>query len=255
VRAIILAAGRGSRLGETGRPHPKCLTWLGGRRLLDFQRDALSRNGLHEKILLTGFAAKRLRLMAGETRIHNLDWARSGPVGSLSCVPRNILREGFLLVYADCVFHPDHVRALLASSAPLAMTYDCDWYALWSLRMRDVLGDAERFRLDGEHVNLIGGRAQTLGEIQGQFTGLVKVTAAAWPAIENVLDHASAEAIAKWDTTTMLARLIAQGQEIRGVPIHGRWLELDSRQDLAHYRQRLRQSQRWSHDWRIDTPA
>lgn len=255
MRAVILAAGRGSRLGAAGPARPKCLTWLGGARLLDFQRHALDTCGLRERILVGGFAARRLRPLTGETLIVNRQWAQSGPIASLLCVPRDILRQGVVLVYGDCVFHADHPRALLAHPAPLVMTCDQHWHALWSLRMRDVLADAENLRLDRDRVTAIGGRAARIGDIQGQFTGLLKIDAGAWPAVEAVMDGCTQETLRRLDTTALLSLLIAAGERLHAVPVHGRWLELDTRRDLARYRARLRQRLPWSHDWRRDIPA
>ncbi len=254
MRAVILAAGRGSRLGIASRPRPKCLTWLGGARLLDFQREALDRCGLHEHILVAGFAARRLHALANECIVVNHDWASSGPIRSLLTVPRNLLRAGVVLVYGDCVFHADHVRALLDHPAALAMTCDEDWHALWSLRMRDVLSDAEALRRDDHRILAIGGRAARIEDIQGQFTGLLKLDAGIWPALEAVLDACAPEMLSRLDTTALLSLLIQAGQTLHAVPIRGRWLELDTRSDLARYRARLRQRLPWSHDWRREIP-
>ncbi len=255
MRAVILAAGRGSRLGVRAQGRPKCLTWLGGGRLLDFQRAALERCGLRQRIIVGGFASRRIRVIGEETKFVNQDWARTGPVRSLLTVPRELLREGILLVYGDCVFHADHLRALLDHPAPLAITCDLQWQRLWSLRMRDVLSDAECLQLDQDRVVAIGGRAGSIDAIQGQFTGLLKMDAASWPAVESVIQGCAADTLQRLDTTALLSRLIAAGQAVIAVPIQGRWLELDTQRDLSSYRARLRQRDPWSHDWRLDAPA
>jgi choline kinase len=55
MKAIILAAGQGSRLGHLTDDRPKCLIEFGGRSLLDRQLDALARNGIDEAVVVTGF--------------------------------------------------------------------------------------------------------------------------------------------------------------------------------------------------------
>jgi choline kinase len=255
MRAVILTAGRGSRLGNDRRARPKCLTWLGGARLIDFQRAALNACGLTDRIIVGGFAARQLRPQPGESLIVNQAWTGCGPIQSLLCVPREQLRAGIVMVYGDCVFHADHLRALLAHPAPLAMTCDDDWQKLWSLRMRDVLSDAENLRREGNRVIAIGGRAASIGDIQGQFTGLLKIDANAWPAVEKVLDDCTADALRRLDTTALLSLMIAAGVSLHAVPVQGRWLELDTRRDLAVFRERLRRRLPWSHDWRRDLPA
>ena len=55
MKAIILAAGQGSRLGHLTDDRPKCLIEFGGRTLLDWQLDMLEANGVGEAVVVTGF--------------------------------------------------------------------------------------------------------------------------------------------------------------------------------------------------------
>ena len=55
MKAIILSAGQGSRLGHLVDERPKCLIEFSGRTLLDRQLDTLEANGVHEVVVVTGF--------------------------------------------------------------------------------------------------------------------------------------------------------------------------------------------------------
>ncbi len=55
MKAIILAAGQGSRLGHLVDDRPKCLIDFNGRSLLDRQLDTLAANGVAEAVVVTGF--------------------------------------------------------------------------------------------------------------------------------------------------------------------------------------------------------
>jgi choline kinase len=55
MKAIILSAGQGSRLGHLVDDRPKCLIDFGGRTLLDRQLDTLAANGIDEVVVVTGF--------------------------------------------------------------------------------------------------------------------------------------------------------------------------------------------------------
>ena len=55
MKAIILSAGQGSRLGHLVDDRPKCLIEFNGRSLLDRQLDALEACGVHEAVVVTGF--------------------------------------------------------------------------------------------------------------------------------------------------------------------------------------------------------
>ena len=55
MKAIILSAGQGSRLGHLVDDKPKCLIDFNGRSLLDRQLDTLEACGIHEAVVVTGF--------------------------------------------------------------------------------------------------------------------------------------------------------------------------------------------------------
>lgn len=55
MKAIILSAGQGSRLGHLVDNGPKCLIEFNGGTLLDRQLDTLEANGVHEAVVVTGF--------------------------------------------------------------------------------------------------------------------------------------------------------------------------------------------------------
>lgn len=55
MKAIILSAGQGSRLGHLVDDRPKCLIAFAGRSLLDRQLDTLAANGVEEAVVVTGF--------------------------------------------------------------------------------------------------------------------------------------------------------------------------------------------------------
>ncbi len=63
MKAIILSAGQGSRLGHLTDDRPKCLIEFAGRSLLDRQLDALAANGIEEAVVVTGFRDDQIEAM------------------------------------------------------------------------------------------------------------------------------------------------------------------------------------------------
>ena len=55
MKAFILSAGQGSRLGHLVDDRPKCLIDFNGRSLLDRQLDTLAANGVDEAVVVSGF--------------------------------------------------------------------------------------------------------------------------------------------------------------------------------------------------------
>lgn len=248
MHAVILAAGRGSRMGRLTRTRPKAMLRLAGRSLLDWQRAALSAAGVDAVTVVTGHAHEAIGA-DGCRIVHNAAWAESGPIASLRCTNPAALGD-FLAVYGDGVFHPSFAKMLAASNADVAITVDRQWHALWRRRFDDVLADAESLRhADGRLVE-IGRRVDDVAAIEAQFTGLVRWSAAGWRAAERVIAALPAERQQRIDTTSLLAGLVEAGVAIETISLDGRWCEIDSARDLALYRYLAHRCPGWSHDWR-----
>jgi choline kinase len=253
VRAIVLAAGRGSRLGALGNDRPKCLTSLAGETLLAWQRHALRAAGIEDVLVVRGYRADLLP-GDGYTVVDNPRWANTNMVGSL-CQAATALRAGPCLVaYADIVYHPDVIGALRDAPGDLAITFDRRWESLWRERFGDPLVDAETFALQGAWLAAIGGRPQRLEDVQGQYMGLLRFTPRGWSELEAILEAQPPTRRDQLDMTSLLALHLAAGGAIRAVGVDGRWCEVDSADDLRLYEERVRQVDAglgaWSHDWR-----
>lgn len=250
MKAIILAAGRGSRLGQATRERPKCLVELCGRPLLSWQLDALRQGGVEELAVVTGYQSEVLEQAArpwSANFFHNPDWATTTMVHSL-CAASPWLEAGPCLVsYSDIVYRPDIVRALSQCEAELCISCDLRWRSLWELRFDDPLEDAENCRLDEQgRLQAIGGRARSLDDIQAQYMGLLKFTPASWARFRAAIPAPDQPSL---DMTALLSRLLEQGQPVQAVSIEGGWCEVDSQVDLDRYQKAIAEN-RFTHDWR-----
>lgn len=230
MRAVILAAGRGSRMGGLTEDRPKCLLRVGGRSLLDRQLRALRQAGVREIGIVTGW---RHEAFAGSdvTLFHNPCWADSTMVESLAAAGTWLTKDVVLVAYGDIVFSPAAVRRLSAA-AGLAIAYDPGWEELWRRRFAHPLHDAETFVLDGAgHLLDIGGAPAGLTEVQGQYMGLLRFTPAAWSLVRQV--RARDPRIARRDMTGLLRHLVREGlMAVTAVAAPEPWCEFDQPSDL-----------------------
>lgn len=236
MKAIILAAGRGSRLGPLTENNPKCLVRLAGRPLLEWQIDALRRTGISEIAIVTGYRADLLEGFA-QTIFHNPRWTDTNMVRSLA-MAAPWLRSGSCIVsYSDIFYSADTVRSLMqGEKAAISISYDPDWRRLWEARFDDPLSDAESFKLgSGKSVIEIGGRAERIEEIEGQYMGLSRFSPTGWASVETLLGAMPEEVGDKLDMTGLLSSLISMGLKLRAVPCVGPWGEVDDADDLAFY--------------------
>lgn len=253
MHAIILAAGRGSRMGDLTATKPKCLTVLAGRPLLAWQLAALRSAGM-QSITVVGGYRKDLLASTDYHLLENPDWAVTNMLATLRCASALLRRTPCLVSYGDILYRPDRVEKLATVDADIAISYDTHWESLWRARFEDPLADAETFRQDNGWLTTIGERAERISDIEGQYVGLLKFTQRGWAQVEQVLSTLALEVQRRSDMTSLLRILLSRGIGIRCVPGPGAWCEVDDSADLHLYARLLDASDKasdpWDHDWR-----
>ncbi len=238
MKGLILAAGRGSRMGVLTNDQPKCMTVLGGKALVEHQVNALSGGGIEELGLVRGYLAETFKLPL--TYFDNPRWSETNMVGSLICAEQWLQADDCVVSYSDIVYGADSIRRLLAATGDIVITYDPQWRALWELRFADPLADAETFRLgnDGQLLE-IGARAANISEIEGQYMGLLRFTPRGWRSVSDLLAKLESAERDRLDMTSLLQSLLATGVVINTVAIAEPWYEVDSESDLQLYQERF----------------
>jgi len=251
MKGIILAAGRGSRMGPLTDERPKCLTELAGRTLLEWQIEAMRKAGVRGVLIVGGYQQAHLEGYGCEV-IANPRWDQTNMVASLMCAAKVLEQETCIVSYSDIVYHPDAVQRLAGLNAEIAISYDSRWRELWEARFDDPLGDAETFREHNGRLTDIGRKTSDISDICGQYMGLLKFSPVGWERTVRLIGTHDGSTIDRLDMTTLLQKLIGENIAIRVVEVEGRWCEVDTEQDLDLYVARVRseQSKAWSHDWR-----
>jgi histidinol-phosphate aminotransferase len=157
-RAIVLAAGTGSRL-VSGEAYPKPMKLVSGVPLLVRILRSLQAEGIREAVVVTGHMGEQIRrallaepsLALSLTFVENTLYAKKNGVSLLAA--RDHVVEGTLLTMADHLYSPEIVRRLRALDMPrgssaLATDYDID-------RCFD-LDDATKVRIENGRIVDIG---------------------------------------------------------------------------------------------------
>ena len=235
-KAIILAAGRGSRMKEMTTAKPKCLTRLHGRPLLEYQISALKEAGITDIAVVTGYMREAL-LSYDLVEFHNPRWAETNMVSSLCCARDWLMNEECIVSYSDIFYTSAAVTALLTNNDDISLTYDPNWLNLWRQRFSDPLSDAESFKLDDElYLTEIGNKTTDAALIQGQYMGLLKFSPVGWKQVEMYRADLPAMMQDNMHMTGTLNAMIQQNNiKVRAFPYEGHWGEIDSPEDLACY--------------------
>lgn len=125
MKALILCAGRGTRLRPHTEDTPKALVPLAGKPILEYELDAI-RGRVDEVVIVTGYLDEQLREHLGErcTFVHNSDFATTNSLYSMLLAREHIDGSPFILFNGDLVVDPGVVHALLDHASPTASLVD-----------------------------------------------------------------------------------------------------------------------------------
>jgi choline kinase len=215
---------------------PKGLVELRGKALLDWQLLALQEAGIEETAIITGYR-RELFAERGLREFHNPRWAETNMVSSLACAEEWLSTETCIVSYSDIFYDTQAVKLLMESQTALAVTYDPNWLELWRRRFADPLVDAETFRLNSDDTLAeIGGKPNSIEEVQGQYMGLLRFMPTAWMEIRRILDRLPRSECDRMHMTGTLQKVIEVGNvPVAAIPYFGEWGEVDSGEDLAMY--------------------
>lgn len=240
MKAIILAAGRGSRMGELTQNSPKCLVKLAGKPLLDYQINSIIQAGISEIAVVCGYMKDKIQDSRISMKFENINWNSTNMVRSLMCASEWLKQYDCIISYSDIFYDSSAIQSLLSNKSDIAITYDINFKTLWSARFENPLADLESFRLDKQSDLIeIGLRANSLDEIEGQYMGLLKITRRGWHHISNTLAKFSESELDKLDMTTLLRTLISNQIRVHAVPYSDAWGEVDNSDDLKLYCEKI----------------
>ena len=118
MKALILAAGRGSRFREMTKNRPKALIPVAGVPLLGRVLQGLKEAGVQEVWIVTGYKAEMIKKEFGNNYnglkinyIYAPNWEKGNLYSLLAA--QGIFKTRFLLCMCDHVFEPDLVKKLL----------------------------------------------------------------------------------------------------------------------------------------------
>ena len=223
MKAIILAAGKGTRL-DGAAVKPKCLVDVGGSTLLHRQIDTLRSLGVRKIVVVVGFGADSIREECDDeiSFVENNVFAETSSLYSL-WLAREHLSDGFLVLNSDVLFHPQMLADLLeCDHADALLISDSD---------PDPLGDEEmKIKMRDRFVIDISKQMDPL-EADGENVGIVKFSAAGAKALVEYMNALiGAGELKHWAPRAFLE--FARNHPLYALSTGGLpWIEIDFPQD------------------------
>lgn len=234
MKAIILAAGRGSRLGHLTDSAPKCLLKIDGVTLLDRQLRIFGELGIENIAIVTGYKREHFDCYKLK-EFYNENWQNTNMVYSLEQADEWLTMDDCIVSYSDIFYDASAIELLIDCKNDIAITYDKNWLQLWSNRFENPLEDAESFALDKD-CNLadIGKRSDRTDSIQGQYMGLLKFTPKGWNIFKEHISELEFNMKSKISMTEALSLIVTSKIiPVRAIEYDGVWGEIDTINDFS----------------------
>ena len=241
-RALILAAGQGTRLRPLTNDKPKCLVPLLNVSLLERQTHVLKKCGITEIHVAAGYRAEQIETLGYPITI-NSNFATTNMVETLFSARHFLKKTGDLIIaYGDIVYQKENLEKLLCCDEEIALMIDKNWRPYWELRLENPLEDAETLILNSEgYILALGKKPDSYADIQGQYTGLIKLRENKkqdFIDFYEKLDRSylyDGKDFHNMYMTSFLQLLIDAGWKVKAVEVKNGWLEVDSVNDLKLY--------------------
>ena len=231
MKALILAAGLGTRLAPITNELPKSLVPVNGKPILVKQIENLHENNVTDITIVSGYKADIL-----EKKIHDIwpeikivesaDYANtnnmySAYLGMKAMFPNNIY-EPFLMMNADVFYDESVISALLKDSSLNAIVVEMDRYLEESMKVVEINGRIAKIS-----------KQISEDEALGTSIDVYKLSAEGGEKLfKHCVDYIeNRKELKLWSEVALNDTL--EDVEFYACPLQGRWLEIDNHDDLA----------------------
>ncbi len=227
MKALILAAGLGTRLAPITDNCPKSLVQVNGKPILMKQIENLHENGITDITIISGYKSEILENVVYEKYpeikiIHSIDYMTTNNMYSAYLAKDVMSGKGFLMMNADVFYDASVIRSLVAFSASNAIVTDIGNYLEESMKVVEQ---------DGRLISI--SKSITKEDALGASIDVYKFSAEASKAFFNKCEEyiVDKKELKLWSEVAI--NDILSEVEFKACPLEGRWLEIDNHDDLA----------------------
>jgi putative acetyltransferase len=235
LQLVILAAGRGVRLGKSAENKPKSLVTVDGVPYLELQLRAFDRFAFSRKIIVGGYGIAALRgLLDGNRRddwtlVENADFLRGNLYSLKAALP--FLSEDLFLFNADHYYALPTYRKIFAADSDLVAVFCDQDRALTDDDMKVKTSGPKNFS-DGR--SRVQAMSKTLPDFDGGYVGVTRVPKNLLPLYLDGVAATEREIGDKANVEHVIHWMAGRGGEIRVADTSGSWwTEIDTPEDLA----------------------
>lgn len=241
MKAIILAAGQGTRLKKYTENLPKGMLEIEGKTLIKRQIEIYRACNINDIIIVRGYASDKINY-ANVKYYENIDYVNTNMVESLMTA-RSEFTDDILVSYSDILFEKKMVLKMMEEKEDFAVAVDDNWKEYWMRRYGKIDFDTESLSIDeNDNIKELGLESPKIESIDARYIGLLKFSKNGLVKIKEILEKAykdfndkpwqqSGRTVRKAYMTDLLNALIENGERIRAVHFKNGWVEFDTNED------------------------
>jgi len=237
--AVVVAATRGSALGELTADRPKCMVEVRGKPLLTRLVNLLREGGVQRPTVVRGYKKDMVNLPMIDT-IDNDFFEATGQAASLACAADSITGE-CIIAHGDILFRQHYLDQLFAAKGDIVIAVDGQWAdrnVTADGSVRNFVKCSHPFDanfLQDETVKMESmSKDMSSNEASGEWIGLARVSPKGAAVIRDTLAAMKSDgSLQKSDLRDMFNRIASEGHDIHVNYVAGQWLDVD---DLADVR-------------------
>ena len=248
MKAIILAAGEGSRMGKLAQNIPKPLVMVNGKSIIERQLSILKQNKILDVIIVTGSHNEKFNFK-NVVYVNDLDHKKHDTLGSLMTA-RDYMNDEIIITYADQIFDEKIMESVNNFSGDIGIAVDLDWEKNYVNRDQHPKSEAENVLINGNEILEIRKNISECkkNEKIGECLGLMKLSRKGSKIFldkysELEISHQgkfhNASSLEKALISDMIQELIDSEINVEPIYVSGKWYEIDTPQDLEIARKLL----------------
>ena len=244
MKAIILAAGSGTRLKKYTENLPKGMLFFMGKTIIERQLEIYRNCGINDIVIVRGFAADKINY-PDVKYYNNENYAETNMVESLMTAKKEF-NDDVIVSYSDVLFEQKMLKKMMASDADFACAVDDNWKEYWQKRYGKIDFDTESLSIDGQdNITELGLENPPIDKISARYIGLLKFSAVGLKFIQDTMEKAytefenkswqqSGKTVRKAYMTDLLNAIIESGRKVKAIHFNNGWIEFDTNEDYEN---------------------
>ena len=248
MKAIILSAGYGSRLGDLTNELPKSLVDVNGKSIIQRQIETFRNNNVKEIIVIVGPNKDKFQLNDVEYVIDK-NFHEHDQLGSLMTANKHFQND-VVISFGDVIVDNNIMKQIVESTYDIGLAIDLKWEKNYENRTQHPKSEADLALIKSNKLTKIKKNLNFIENYQlGEFLGIMKLSDIGSKRFLDVFERLNsshegkfhdAPSFQKAYLTDMLDELIQTNEVVNPIFVDGNWCEIDTTEDLERASEKIR---------------